>query len=119
MISFFSTFAYAWNKLQLVTKIQEKVKRNSLRYLKFEFFPRKLSVALWSLVKRKTDIILISRVGKSYKKDLGVKSFGFLRSLKSLVHTEKFKMADPMCADEIFEFYIDFHKTLSRSFWDS
>lgn len=50
----------------------------------------------WSLVKRKVDIVPISSGGKSYKKDLGVNSFGFLCSLKSLAHFEKCKMEDPI-----------------------
>lgn len=52
--------------------------------------------AQWSLVKRKTDIIPISSVGKSCRKDLAVKCFGFLYSLKPLADIEKIKMADPI-----------------------
>jgi hypothetical protein len=46
-------------------------------------------------VKRKADTIPTSSVGKSFKKDRGVKDLGFLHSLKSLASIEKFKMADP------------------------
>ena len=45
-------------------------------------------------VKRKADTIPTSSVGKSFKKDRGVKDLGFLHSLKSLASIEKFKMAD-------------------------